>query len=163
MKLFNISILLSAFLLLGCQDDSKEQSSGTAVINKPLQAKIQNNSPAQEPTITLKNPSQTKSTAKSLGIVVEDGKIIIDTKQTKNFLRDIGDKMKDSFKKIEDSLRKEKIESTNETGIIIKDTKIQIDLNKTKNFMEKWMRSMESIVNELNKTMGEIEKNLPKR
>jgi len=101
--------------------------------------------------------------AASLGITVEDDKIIIDTRQTKDFFRGIGEKMKHSFQKIGDNLRKERISSPDETGIIINDTTIRIDLNKTEHFMEKWMRSMESVVEELNETMKEIQKSLPKR
>ncbi len=144
-------------LFLGaCQQNNEETDSNKAKISKPLQTSIQNNTPVAKPTAK-------QSTAATLGITVEDDKIIIDTRQTKDFLRGIGDKMKHSFQKIENSLRKEKISSPNETGIIVNDTSIQIDLNKTEHFMEKWMRSMESVVNELNKTMGEIERSLPQR
>ena len=150
--------LLPALLLLlgGCQQNNEEAGSNKAKISKPLQTSIRNNTPVAKPTAK-------QSTAATLGITVEDDKIIIDTRQTKDFLRGIGDKMKHSFQKIENSLRKEKISSVDEAGIIINDTSMQIDLNKTKHFMEKWMHSMESVVNELNKTMGEIERSLPRR
>jgi len=84
-------------------------------------------------------------------------------KSGKDFLHDIEEKMKKSFRKIEDTLQKERISSPNKTGISINGTNIQIDLNQTKNFMEKWVRSMESVANELNRTMGEIKRSLPQR
>jgi len=157
--------MLPIFLLFfsACQKNSEETTINKAKISKPLQTSIQNSTPVSKPTMTLTKPTGQQSTAATLGITVDDGKIIIDTRQTKDFLRGIGDKMRHSFQKIEDSLRKEKISSPDETGIIINDTTMQIDLNKTKHFMEKWMRSMESVVNELNKTMGEIKRSLPQR
>jgi len=151
-------------LLFGaCQKNSEEADANGAKISKPLQTSIQNSTPVPKPTITVAKPASQQSTAAALGITVDDGKIIIDTRQTKDFLRGVGDKMKHSFQKIEESLRREKISSPDETGIIINDTTMQIDLNKTKHFMEKWMRSMESVVNELNKTMGEIKRSLPQK
>jgi len=157
-------IPIFALLFASCQETSKEGTTDKVNPSKPLQTPIQKSaSPAKRPTITHATPQQPKGAAASLGITVDDGKIIIDTRQTKDFLHGIGEKMKRSFKKIESTLQKEKISSPNETGIIINDTSMQIDLNKTKNFMEKWMRSMESVVNELNKTMDEIKRSLPQR
>jgi len=69
--------------------------------------------------------------------------------------------MQSGFKRIEHDLRKEQISSPNETGIIITDTTLQIDLNKTRNFMEKWIRSMESVAEEVDDTLREIEQSLP--
>ncbi len=156
-------LLFSMLFITACQETPKESPANQATLSKPLQTQLQHRSPTAQPTITPSQPQQPKTTAASLGITVDDGKIIIDTKQTKDFLRDIGEKMKKSFQKIETTLQKEKIQSPDETGIIITDTKMQIDLNKTRNFMEKWMRSMESVVQELNKTMGEIQRSLPQR
>ena len=157
-------IPIFALLFASCQDTSKEDTIDKVNPDKPLQTHIQKStSRTKRPTITHATPQQHRGTAASLGITVDDGKIIIDTRQTKDYLHDIGQKMKKSFKEIESTLQKAKISSPNETGIIINDTSMQIDLNKTKNFMEKWMRSMESVVNELNKTMDEIKRSLPQR
>jgi len=161
-----ISAILFALLLIitACEESPKESAADQATLSKPLQTQLQHSTAPAQPTITpAPSQPQPKTTSQSLGITVDDGKIIIDTKQTKDFLRGIGEKMKKSFQKIETSLQKEKIQSPDETGIIITDTKMQIDLNKTRNFMEKWMRSMESVVQELNKTMGEIQRSLPQR
>jgi len=164
MRAHRLWILPMLLLLFGaCQKNSEEADAIKAKISKPLQTSIRNGTPVPKPTITVTKPATQQSTAATLGITVDDGKIIIDTRQTKDFLRGIGGKMKHSFQKIEESLRREKISSPDETGIIISDTTLQVDLNKTRHFMEKWMRSMESVVNELNKTMGEIKRSLPRR
>ena len=157
--------LLPAFVLLfsACQKNDEEANAGQAKISKPLQNSLQHST--SKPTITpaTHKPILRQSRAASLGITVEDDKIIIDTKQTKDFFRGIGEKMKHSFQKLEDNLQKERISSPDETGIIVNDTTIQIDLNKTERFMKKWMRSMESVVEELNETMEEIQRSLPQR
>jgi len=152
---------VSALLLVGCQDTAKEHTASTAKANKPPQTHTQSSTPAPQPTITLARPSKNATAVNPLGIIVDDGKIIIDTKQTKAFLRDISQKMDKGFKRIEKNLRKEQISTPNETGIIITDTSIQVDFNQTKNFMEKWIKSMESVAKEIDYTMKEIEKSLP--
>jgi len=156
-------LLVSALLLSACQGNPKEASSDPEQANRPQSAQAQRGTPVTAPAVIPVPPQAPKTTAETLGITVDDGKIIIDTRQTKRFLHGIGKKMKKSFDKIEATLQKEKIDSPDETGIIITDTKMQIDLNKTRNFMEKWIRSIESVVNELNKTMGEIKRGLPQR
>jgi hypothetical protein len=153
MKLLISALGLSILLLVGCQDNSTQQ---TAKISKPLQTKLQNPSLLQHPAI-----AQPKTPSNGLGIVVKEGQIIIDTKQTKAFLQNLESKMQSSFDRIESSLRKGQIQSPNETGIIITDTTLQIDLNKTKNFMEKWVKSMESVAEEIDDTLREIEQSLP--
>jgi hypothetical protein len=160
-SLLSIVVLLS---LVGCQDKPKEPTAAsTPKPGTPRQTKIKNSTPAAQPTITLSHPSPKRTAVPTLGIVVDNGKIIIDTKQTKDFLQDISQKMEKSFKRIETNLRKEQISSPNETGIIITDTSVQIDFNKTKDFMEKWIRSMESVAKEIDDTVKEIEKSLPQR
>lgn len=156
-------LLACIFLLSACQETPEEATVDQAQISKPLQKHIQSPAPTMKSTITPAHQQTPKTSAQAMGITVDDGRIIIDTKQTKVFLHGIGEKMQKSFDKIEAALKREKINSLDETGIIITDTKMQIDLNKTKNFMEKWMRSMESVVNELNKTMREIKRGLPQR
>jgi len=156
-------LLVPALLLSACQGNPKEASSDSAQANRPQSAQAQRGTPSATPTVTSTPPQTPKKTTKTLGVTVDDGKIIIDTRQTKRFLHGIREKMKKSFDKIEAALRKEKIDSLDETGIIITDTKMRVDLNKTRNFMEKWIRSMESVMKELNKTIGEIKRGLPRR
>ncbi len=157
-----IAITVLSLLMIGCSDKQDGNANNDPVINKQLQTIQKKPISSKEPTITIAEPRNPKKGAESVGIIIEDDRIIIDTKQTKEFFKNIGKKMKKSVEKIESSLRKEKISSPNDTGIIINDDKLQIDINKTKHFMEKWMRSMESVVNELNRTMKEIEQSLPK-
>lgn len=147
--------LLFSILLLGCQDEEIEAESKKAPhISQKLKDKI-------EKPMSTTGLKRKKTTSELLGITVEGGKIIIDTRQTKDFFHGIGEKIKDSASRIEESLKKEKVESPDETGISITETTIHIDLNKTKNFMKKWIKSMETVVKEIDETMSDIEKSLP--
>jgi len=105
--------------------------------------------------------TEKRSTAQSLGISIDDEKIIIDTKQTKEFFKGFAEKIKSGFKNIEQSLKGEKVESKSETGITITKSTMNIDLNKTKSFVNRWIESMSGAIEEIDKTMGEIEQSLP--
>jgi len=143
---------------MGCEDSNRQadEPKNKPHISQVLKEKI------SKPSNATQVPRQKMTTAQSLGISIDDGKIIIDTKQTKDFFQNIGKKIKKSVDKIKENLEKEKVDSSSETGITITETTMHIDLNKTKNFMEKWVKSMESVVQELNRTMSDIKKSLPK-
>lgn len=152
----NILLLLSITMLLsaGSKEASEDSTTQKAHIDNNLRKQLLN------PSTTAK-PKKEKTTAQSLGISIEGEKITIDTKQTKEFFKSFTNKIKDSFKDIETSLKKEQVESKNETGITITKTTMNIDLNKTKDFMGKWVKSMEGVINELDKSLGGIEQSLP--
>ena len=95
-----------------------------------------------------------------VGIIIEDGRIIIDAKQTQTFLESLAKKLDNQFKKIEHDLRKEQIRSPKESGIVVTPNRIEIDLNKTEKFMEKWIRSMEHIGQELDTVFRELDQSL---
>ena len=94
----------------------------------------------------------------SIGIVVDQNRIIIDTNQTKHFLESLARKLDHSFKQIEKDLRKKKLRSPNDTGIVITQDRIEVDLNTTQNFVKKWMRSMEAVGQQLDGIAKELDK-----
>jgi len=100
------------------------------------------------------------STASPTGIVVDHGRIIIDTTQAKSFLEGLVQKMDHGFKKIEHDLKKNQVRSPNDTGITITQDRIEVDLNKTEKFMEKWIKSMESVGRELDNVFRELDRSL---
>ncbi len=134
----------------------------------------QNNNETEKNTVDLKDiktisikskpiQKQRKKEIKlsnALDVEVKDGKIIIDTKQTKDFLQSIGEKMRDGLTRVQHSFQKNHIKSQDETGIKITDTSVQIDFNKSRNFMNKWLNSMKSATEEIDKTMNEIDRDL---
>ena len=154
--LWLVSLLL--LFLTACQNDTAKAEGEHVSIGKPLQEKIQRPSSLGA---SLSHTSDKQRGASLLGITVKDGKIIIDTHKTRDFLQEISHTMTKSLKKIKQDLRKEQISSPAETGIVVTDSAIRVDLNKTKHFMERWLNSMDSVVREVDRAMNEIEKNMP--
>jgi len=154
-KLIFILPILAVLLSAGCQNHREDSTQNQAYIDKDLQSHI--GTASQDSSMQKQKPS----ISKSLGISVDDDTITIDTKQTREFFKGFATKIKDGFKNIEKSLRKDQIESKSDTGITITKTTMHIDLNKTKSFMEQWIKSMRGVVNEIDKTMEEIEQSLP--
>ena len=153
-----LTVLLSLFVFTGCEDNNRQEyeTKNKPHISQALKEKI------TKPSTATQVKKRDLTTAESLGISVDDGKIIIDTKQTIDFFHSIGQKLKKGMNNIKEDLKKKEASSSSETGIVVTKTSMHIDLNKTKNFMEKWIKSMESVVQEVNRTMSDIEKSLPK-
>ena len=105
------------------------------------------------------HPASTSQTP-PIGIVVDQNRIIIDTNQTRHFLESLTRKLDRNFKQIEQGLRKEKLQSPNETGIVITQDRIEVDLNQTQNFVNKWIRSMEAVGQQLDGIARELDKSL---
>jgi len=157
-NLASLTVLLSLFVFTGCEDNNRQEdeTKNKPHISQALKEKI------TKPSADIQVKKRDVTTAESLGISVDDGKIIIDTKQTRDFFHGIGQKLKKGMNNIKVNLKKKEASSSSETGIVVTKTSMHIDLNKTKNFMEKWIKSMESVVQEVDRTMSDIEKSLPK-
>ena len=157
-NLASLTVLLSIFVFIGCEDNNlqADETKNKPHISQVLKEKI------IKPYTATQVKKKDLTTAESLGISVDDGKIIIDTKQTRDFFHGIGQKLKKGMDNIKEDLKKKEVSSSSETGIVVTKTSMHIDLNKTKNFMEKWIKSMESVVQEVDRTMSDIEKSLPK-
>jgi len=155
-----IVLAVSVWGLGGCQ--SKETSSSDFVSHS-----LQEVTPTQttHPVSRTQAPSPTQTLhpinapkVPPIGIVVDQNRIIIDTNQTKHFLESLTQKLDHNFKQIEKRLRKEKLQSPNDTGIIITQDRIEVDVNKTQHFVEKWMRSMEAVGQQLDGIAKELDK-----
>jgi len=155
-----IGLVLLVLGLGGCQ--SKKSSPSDFVSHS-----LQEVTPAQttHPISRTQAPSPTQTLhpinapkVPPIGIVVDKNHIIIDTNQTKHFLETLTRQLDESFKKIETDLRQEKLRSPNDTGIIITQDRIEVDLNKTQNFVGKWMRSMETVGQQLDGIAKKLDK-----
>ena len=153
-----LTVLLSLFVFTGCEDNNRQEyeTKNKPHISQALKEKI------TKPSADIQVKKRDVTTAESLGISVDDGKIIIDTKQTRDFFHGIGQKLKKGMNNIKEDLKKKEVGSSSETGIVVTKTSMHIDLNRTKNFIEKWIKSMESVIQEVDRTMSDIEKSLPK-
>jgi len=163
----HLRILATGFFLLmvslsGCSD-KKEQ---TPFVSKSLQDVTRSHvrQAAGKPVHPSASPQTIHPVhapkTPPIGIVVDQTRIIIDTNQTKHFLESLTRKLDQNFKQIEQGLRKEKLQSPNETGIIITQDRIEVDLNQTQNFVNKWIRSMEAVGKQLDGIARELDKSL---
>jgi len=157
-----LSCAIVAIAISGCSS-KKEQG---AFVSKSLQdlttAQLRqhtgNPSPVSAPPPAI-HPIHASRTA-PIGIVVDQNRIIIDTNQTKKFLESLTRKLDRNFKQIEQGLRKEKLQSPNDTGIVITKDRIEVDLNQTQNFVNKWIRSMEAVGKQLDGIAKELDRSL---
>ena len=156
--LASLAVLLPLFVFIGCEDNNHQadETKSKPHISQVLKEKT------TKPSTATQLKKRDLATAESLGISVDDGKIIIDTKQTRDFFHGIGQKLKKGMDNIKEDLKKKEVSSSSETGIVVTKTSMHIDLNRTKNFIEKWIKSMESVIQEVDRTMSDIEKSLPK-
>lgn len=162
MKFSSAALYLAAvFTFGGCAQ--KEKSDGEFVsqslkeLVEPHNASVQAKQNISHPQ-TL-HPIHAPKTA-PIGIIVDKNRIIIDTNQTKKFLESLTRKLDRNFKQIEQGLRKEKLQSPNDTGIVITKDRIEVDLNQTQSFVNKWMRSMEAVGKQLDGIAKELDRSL---
>jgi len=157
-------LFVSSVFLGGCQNKEK---TGDEFVSESLKELV---SPSPAPTSGASrrtsipkrqtiHPVHAPKTP-PIGIVVDQNRIIIDTNQTRRFLESLTRKLDRNFKQIEQGLRKEKLQSPNETGIIITKDRIEVDLNQTQNFVNKWIRSMEAVGKQLDGIAKELDKSL---
>ena len=100
-----------------------------------------------------KDSSKEENLLELLGIKLEDGKLEIDTNQTKEFFENL---QKSIEKKAED-LSSGNINLEN-VGIKVKDEKIEVDLNKTKSLLDNIAKKAKNFVDILDKTINDISK-----
>jgi uncharacterized Zn finger protein len=89
---------------------------------------------------------------------MDDGIITIDTNKTKDFFRDLNQKMAIQIKKISDDLEKGIIENK-EAGVEMNEQHIHIDLNKTQNLLQDWGKKMQIFVQEFEEVAQTLETN----
>ena len=148
--LISFIILLS---FLGCEDKAKDQAAHDAQIAEQARAELLAELEAQE---VSKEKNVTKLS--KMGVHMNEGIITIDTNKTKDFFRDLNQKMAEHIKKISDDLEKGIIESK-EAGVEMKEQYIHIDLNKTQNLLQDWSKKMQIFVQEFDEMANTLETN----
>ena len=93
-----------------------------------------------------------------MGINMEDGTITIDTIKTKDFFRDLNQKMGKQMTKLSDDMQKGIVE-TKEAGIEINEQHIHIDLNKTQDLLIDWGKKIQVFVQEFDEMAKTLELN----
>jgi hypothetical protein len=149
----SLIILLS---FTGCEDkeqQSRQQAKHDAKIAQQARAELL-------AELEAKKDLQDKNTSKlnRMGIKMEDGAITIDTNKTKDFFRDLNQKMSVHIKKISDDLEKGIIE-TKEAGVEMNEQHIHIDLNKTQDLLIDWGKQIQIFVQEFDEMAKTLEIN----
>jgi hypothetical protein len=148
-------LLISLILLLsvtGCEDQ-EQQAAHDARIAQQARAELLAELQAKK-QLTEDNASKLHK----MGITMEDGTIIIDTNKTKDFFRDMNQKMGVQMKKLSDDMEKGVVE-TKEAGIEINEQYIHIDLNKTQDLLTEWGKRIELFVHEFDEMAKTLEIN----
>ena len=155
-------ILMTSLVLLslsGCQNAKENQAEHDAKI--AAQAKAELRAELEEARRQKEAELQKNNKLGHMGISTDDGKLIIDTHKTKDFLQQMAEKMKDHADKFSKDFEKGVIDDK-EAGIEMNQTHINIDLDKTKSFLENWEKTLEGYAKEFNKMTQEYSKELKK-
>lgn len=148
-------LLISLILLLsvtGCENQ-EQQAEHDARIAQQARAELLAELQAKK-DLTEDNASKLHK----MGITMEDGTIIIDTNKTKDFFREMNQKMGVQMKKLSDDMEKGVVE-TKEAGIEINEQYIHIDLNKTQDLLTEWGKRIELFVHEFDEMAKTLEIN----
>jgi hypothetical protein len=148
-------LLMSLILLLsftGCED-KEQQAKHDAKIAQQARAELLAELEAKK---DLQDKNNTK--LNNMGINIEDGTITIDTNKTKDFFRDLNQKMGEQMKKLSDDMEKGILE-TKEAGIEINEQHIHIDLNKTQDLLVDWSKKIQVFVQEFDEMANTLDMN----
>jgi hypothetical protein len=153
-----LTLLLS---FAGCEDReqlTKEQAAHDAQIAQKARAELLAELEAEKALKQKESQEKNETKLSKMGVHMDDGIITIDTNKTKDFFRDLNQKMAIQIKKISDDLEKGIIE-TKEAGVEMNEQHIHIDLNKTQNLLQDWGKKMQIFVQEFEEVAQTLETN----
>ncbi len=147
-------IIASIVILLvnGCQN-SDEQAKHDAKVAAKAKAEL----------LAQIEANKTKKSNKlnQFGIKIDKNIITIDTNQTKNYIKRLGENMQKHIKKVSEDIKKGIVNEKDE-GIEINNQHINIDLNKTKHFFDMFRKNIQKFTEEIDKITQNIETNKTK-
>jgi len=126
------SIFIILLFFIGCQSDEnfiKEESNKS----KPIEKEV----------ATKQDRNDTPSLLSELGLYFEQDKITIDINKTGQFLESLEDKIVNMDLNI-----------TRDVGVIVSDDEVSVDLNKTKNLLDNISSFFETVINDINRSIG---------
>jgi hypothetical protein len=86
-----------------------------------------------------------------MGVSMQEGKLIIDTKQAKEFFFSIQKKLDNTSRELNREIIEKNLTMTVPMGIEVKKEKVTIDVNKTRSFFESWGSKMEAFAKEFDR------------
>ncbi len=151
--------LLLLFTLSGCQDkeqQQKEQAKHDTKIAQQARAEL-----LIELEKEKKEQEEKNNRFSHMGVKMDQGTIIIDTDKTKDFIKDLGQRMNVQMRQVSDDLQKGIIDAQ-EAGVKVNNGNINIDLNKTQTLLNAWSKKIDGYVKEFDEIAKEIEDNRTK-
>lgn len=145
-----LMMLMLLFAFTGCEDReqlAKDQAAHDAQIAQQAREALLAELEAQKAELQKRSQEKNETKLTQMGVHMDDGVITIDTNKTKDFFRDLNEKMAVRIKKISDDLEKGVIE-TKEAGVEMREQQLHIDLNKTQDFLQEWGRKMQVLMQE---------------
>ncbi len=166
MARYKLSLLILAsttLILSGCGQERQQNQSDTLhppTLPKPantVSTGAASRSVAQPVALKTQNPPpQETELMQKMGLQVDHGRIILDTKKSKEFFEALGKQLKSG---VDQSVQKAKqhAPSGSDLGIQVQGEKVVIDLNRTKSFMKGWVETMEILGRELNRSLAPVQ------
>ncbi|MCF6206811.1 MAG: hypothetical protein L3J47_07985 [Sulfurovum sp.] len=151
-----LAVLLA--LITGCDKKQEDQAAHDAKVAQQAREQLLKELKAKEEAKAkeMEVKKEEGILAKAGITKTDDGKIIIDTNQTKSYFQQLAKKMKTKADKLAQDMQKGMIEEK-EAGVEVSNEKIVIDVNKTKGFFEQWAKKMETFVKEVDEVARTIE------
>ncbi|WP_292656001.1 hypothetical protein [Nitratifractor sp.] len=90
-----------------------------------------------------------------MGIEVEPGRLIIDTRRAKTYLDALGRQLESGIRQ---GVQKAGQHAPQETdlGIRVSPDRVEIDLNRTRHFMQEWIEAVRIFGEELNRSLAPL-------
>jgi len=157
-----VTILICGLLLNGCgggQDDQSAKGVSRPHLIPPntSPAPLPSSSPAVSRTQTLQpaSPSPGSSGLKKMGVEVEPGRIIIDTRRAKAYLDALGRQLEKGIRQGTQKAGKQAPQGA-DLGIRVSPDRVEIDLNRTRHFMQQWIEAVKIFGEELNRSLAPL-------
>ncbi len=153
-----VVILLVCSLVLSACDKGENKSSMESKVDKtPHLIQVQGGvSSSSIATSTTSNSNPKHSILNNLGIKVDSGKIIINPKQAESFLNNLGKTLEKEFNKEVQYKGQANSQGVNNPNpaVSINSDEMVIDLNKTQNLLQKWINTIRTFTQDLNRSFA---------
>jgi hypothetical protein len=155
-------ILMAAtllFTLSACQHTDKKSAEQNSTQEVKLLTRPGTTTTIQQPQ--QQQPAEEKGKLAQMGITADQGKIIIDTNKTRDFFKQMAQKIQHETQKLSQEMQQGVIEE-GAAGIEVNQTHINIDLNKTEHFLDIWSKKLEEYVKEFDTITNQFDTNTQK-
>ena len=159
-------------IIFGCESKEEQAEAKQAQLYKESQQKqlkeiqlAQEKKVAQEALAKQQAIEEAnKSTLTKLGITMDEGKLVIDTNQAKDFFAKLSHNFTTTSQKIDKELKEGNLTTTKDMGVEMSNDSLTLDFNKTKDFFERWGKKIEQFSQEIELFEEAIDdKNLSKK